>query len=311
MLNVLHCCRRMDDDFVDRPELIQSMVMMALFSLGAIFMSGAALAATFDCVLDPALSLQLGSPVTSIIDTVEVDRGDIVTQGQIVARLESAVETAAVALDRAKAESTAEITARQVRVELTRLAYGRQTTLQERNVAARRRKSTRSRADYQTAQQELALAQLNHHVAELELQRARATLEQRIIRSPIDGVVVERKLGPGEYVHQEAHILTVVKIDPLHVETFLPIRYYGQIHVGDVANVRPNDPIGGDRPARVSIVDKVFDAASGHLRYPPRLGQSRSFGASGTALSGDLHGLRRTGPPRPSRPSDSIAEPLR
>lgn len=217
---------------------------------------------TFDCVLDPALTLKLGSPVASILDKVEVDRGAMVTKGQVVARLESTVESAAVALSRVKAESSAEITARQVRVELTRNAYGRQTTLQERNVAATS-KVDESRAEAQLAQQDLAMAQLNYRVAGLELERARAILDQRVIRSPIDAIVIHRALGPGEYVHQDSHIVTLAKIDPLHVETFLPIRYFGQIREGDVARVRPDDPVGGDRAAKVLIVDRVFDAASG------------------------------------------------
>src|SRR5258706_16333141 len=106
--------------------------------------------AVFDCVLDPALSLKLGSPVASIIEKIEVDRGDLVIQGQVVARLESAIEAATVALGRAKAESTAEISAKQVRLQLTRLAYGRQTTLQERNVAATP-ESHRARAEHHMA----------------------------------------------------------------------------------------------------------------------------------------------------------------
>jgi RND family efflux transporter MFP subunit len=225
--------------------------------------SGApARAATFDCVMDPALSLKLGSPVASILQRVEVDRGDLVKEGQVVARLESAVEAAVVALDQVKSESLAEVYARQVRVELTKTAFGRQISLQERQNTSPQ-KVDEARADYQSAQQDLALAQLNHRVAELELQRARAAVEQRAIRSPIDGVVIQRSLGPGEYVNQDAHIITVAKIDPLHVETFMPIRFYGQIKVGDVASVRPDDPIGGDRKAAVSVVDQVFDAASG------------------------------------------------
>src|SRR5262249_31802780 len=100
-------------------------------------------------------------------------------------------------------------------------------------------------------------------MAELELQRSQATLEQRTIRSPIDGVVVKRTLGPGEYVHQEGHIVTLARIDLLNVETFLPVRYYGQIKPGDMASVRPDEPVGGERAAVVRIVDQVFDAASG------------------------------------------------
>jgi RND family efflux transporter MFP subunit len=228
----------------------------------ALLCTATATAAAFDCVMDPALSLKLGSPVASILAGVDVERGDHVRQGQVVARLESAVEAAVVALDDARAGSLAEVYARQARLDLTKASFGRQAQLQERqNTSAQ--KVDEARADYQGAQQELALAQLNHRIAELELQRDRATLEQRVIRSPIDGVVTQRALGPGEYVNQEAHIITVAKIDPLHVETFLPIRYYGQIKVGDVATVRPDEPVGGDRRATVSIVDQVFDAASG------------------------------------------------
>lgn len=232
--------------------------------LAAVFFPAlpAAAAASFDCVLDPALTLKLGSPVASIIDSVEVDRGDLVKKGQVVASLQSAVEAAEVALDQSKADNLADIDAKQVKVALTKATFGRQSTLvQRQNTSVQ--KFDEARADYESAQQELALAQLNHHVAELELQRAKATLAQRVIRSPIDGVVTERALGPGEYVNQDGHIVTVAQIDPLHVDTFLPIRYYGQIKVGDVATVRPDDPVGGNLNATVSVVDQVFDAASG------------------------------------------------
>lgn len=218
--------------------------------------------ASFDCVLNPALTLKLGSSVSGIIDTVEVDRGDLVKKGQVVAHLQSAVEAAEVALDKAKAENTSEINDKQVKVTLTKANFDRQSILvQHQNTPVE--KFDEARADYQSAQQELALAQLNRHVAELQLQSAQATLEQRVIRSPIDGVVTERTLGPGEYVTQDGHVVTVAQVDPLYVDTFLPIRYYGTIKVGDTATVRPDDPVGGDRKAVVSVVDQVFDAASG------------------------------------------------
>src|SRR5580700_8545423 len=58
-------------------------------------------AATFDCVIDPSLTLKLGSPVPTILDKVEVDRGDFVKQGQVIARLQSTVEQAVVTLGQA------------------------------------------------------------------------------------------------------------------------------------------------------------------------------------------------------------------
>lgn len=241
--------------------------IIGLAMAGTMWLAGAVAAAapkpaTFDCVLDPALTLKLGSPVASIIETVEVHRGDVVKKGEVVARLESAVEAATIAVDRVKAESQAAIEAKQARLTLAKSEFERQTTLLHKQ-ATSGKKYDQARADYEMAQQDLAQAKLNHHVAEMDLRRAQAILDERVIRSPIDGVVTERSLGPGEYVNQDAHIVTVAQIDPLHVDTFLPIRYYGLIKRGDVATVRPDDPVGGERKAVVSVVDQVFDAASG------------------------------------------------
>lgn len=219
-------------------------------------------AAGFDCVLYPTLTVKVGSPVASIIERIDVDRGDLVKAGQIIARLNSSVEAASVALAQEKADDQSDIEASEAKVEFTKGDFERQEELQQRQ-ATSGKLHDQAKADFLIAQQQLALAQVNHRVAQLELQKARAELDQRIIRSPIDGIVTKRGLGPGEFVDQDAAIVTVAQIDPLHVETYLPIRYYGRIKVEDTAIVRPNDPIGGDYPAKVSVVDNVFDAASG------------------------------------------------
>ena len=85
------------------------------------------------------------------------------------------------------------------------------------------------------------------------------------IRSPIHGVVVERSLGPGEYAFDQSHLLTVSQIDPLNVEVWVPLSQFGRIHRGTLAEVYPEDPVGGRYPAIVTVVDQVFDAASGTI----------------------------------------------
>ncbi|HEV7268080.1 MAG TPA: biotin/lipoyl-binding protein [Falsiroseomonas sp.] len=76
---------------------------------------GAAAQEAFDCVIEPSLTLRLGSPVTGIVASVEVERGDVVRRGQVVARLEASVEAATLELARARAGSNAEIEARRAR----------------------------------------------------------------------------------------------------------------------------------------------------------------------------------------------------
>ena len=56
-----------------------------------------------NCLAKPNQVIQVGSPVFGIIAEIAVDRGDAVAKGQLVARLESTVEEAQLALDRERA----------------------------------------------------------------------------------------------------------------------------------------------------------------------------------------------------------------
>jgi RND family efflux transporter MFP subunit len=115
------------------------------------------------------------------------------------------------------------------------------------------------------AEIELNEAEVNLQLAQLELARASELLRQRTIRSPINGIVVARMLGPGEYAFDQAQLLTVSQIDPLNVEAFVPLGQFGKIRAGMVAEIYPEEPIGGRYNATVTVVDHVFDAASGTI----------------------------------------------
>ena len=60
-------------------------------------------------------------------------------------------------------------------------------------------------------------------------------------------------------------VVRVAQIDPLTVEVFAPLALLGEIEVGGLADVRPEEPVGGVYQATVSAVDRVVDAASGTL----------------------------------------------
>ncbi len=228
----------------------------------AVMASPAAAQEAFDCVIEPAQTLKLGSPITGIVTAVEVDRGDYVQRGQVVARLESTVEAATLSLARARAESTAEIEARRARLEQTRTELARAISLHERAVVSTQ-KIEELRANQQIAASDLANAELNRRLAALEVGRAEAMLEQRTIRSPVAGLVTARTMGPGEYIHFDNSILTLAQMDPLYVETFVPVRMHGRVRVGTRATVVPDQPVGGSYEAEIRVLDEVFDAASG------------------------------------------------
>jgi RND family efflux transporter MFP subunit len=236
--------------------------LAAAFAWLMLGVAQSASAETFDCVINPSQRLRIGSPVTTTLRSVAVDRGDKVTKGQILARLESGVEEADVALNEARAGNIADVTSRAARAEFARLEADRGEALLKDNNAPRQ-KVEEARTQLRVAQEDLQIAMLNHRVAELELARSKTLLEQRTIRAPIDGVVVQRLLGPGEYVHQDSPIIEMAAIDPLYVEAYPSVRFYGEIVAGMSASVRPDLPNAHPYTAIVTVVDQVFDAGSG------------------------------------------------
>ena len=218
----------------------------------------------FECLIQPKMVLKLGTPVPGLISEVLVDRGAIVKEGDVIARLESGVEEAAAALAKARAQNDATVRSNRTKVEFQRRKEERAKQLRRNDnisVASADEAETAARV----AESELDEAELNLQLAQLELARANEVVRQRTIRSPINGVVVERSLGPGEYAFDQSHLLTVSQIDPLNVEVWVPLSQFGRIHRGTLAEVYPEDPVGGRYPAIVTVVDQVFGAASGTI----------------------------------------------
>jgi multidrug efflux pump subunit AcrA (membrane-fusion protein) len=119
------------------------------------------------------------------------------------------------------------------------------------------------------AQTERVLAEMaylealeNKRIAELEWQRATASLNLHHIYSPLTGVVVDRLLSPGELARQ-APILKLAQIDPLRVEVFAPLSLLGKIKPTMKAVVRPEGNGQTGYSARVTVVSPVADSASG------------------------------------------------
>jgi RND family efflux transporter MFP subunit len=231
--------------------------MLAAFALAA----APSRADGFDCLMDPAEVIELGSPVTGLLESVTVDRGDKVKAGQVVARLNSDVQERTVELLRVRANAHTVIEAQQHQMAMIEKRYARVEKLHERGIAT---EDALDQAEVEriAAQSNLFQAQLNQQLAERELERAEAELNQRTIRSPVDGIVEERVLTGGEYVGNDDHILKIVRLDPLNVEAFFPVSLYGSIAPGDKAVVRPVAPLDGEYIATVKAINHVFDAAS-------------------------------------------------
>ncbi len=214
-----------------------------------------------DCLLEPETRVDISSAVPGVLETVYVERADVVSEGDPIAKLESSVEEALVAVAAARADMGAELESRK-----TQLAYA-QRKLERIKELHRTRSVSPSEKD--EAETEVALARFElqrvedeQRLAELELEQARRALSKRTIRSPLSGVVGERYLSAGESV-DERPIMRLAKINPLRVEVIAPVELFGQIRAGMKARVTTEIPALGMHDATVSVVDPIIDAASG------------------------------------------------
>jgi RND family efflux transporter MFP subunit len=214
-----------------------------------------------DCLIEPKKSVVVSAPVIGVVSEVLVERGDFVEEGQVLARLESRIERASVALAKARAEAEAELKGSEARFEFEVRRLERNQNLHQKGVVSDLEldevESARLLAEASVLQ-----ARENRDLAVLELGRAEAALERRTIVSPVKGVVVKVILTQGEYA-DPPHVIELAQTDPLRVEVFAPVMQLGTIEVGMTGKVMPEEPVGGVYEAEVVVVDTVVDAASG------------------------------------------------
>lgn len=212
-------------------ELMSASILAAAIFLLCV---PAAFSEGLDCYLAPYMSVNVGSEVVGVLSEVPVDRGDYVHKGEVIARLDSSVE-----------QQTLE-------VKRERLEY----------LARQQERKKQLFAKGIVSSQEMDEAETTMKVARREFEEASRMLARRTIRSPLNGVVVERFLSPGERV-EEKPIMKLAQIDPLNAEIYAPASRLRTIKVGDRAIIRPEPPGKGEYRGTVKVIDRVVDAASG------------------------------------------------
>ncbi|MEQ9813019.1 MAG: efflux RND transporter periplasmic adaptor subunit [Azospirillaceae bacterium] len=175
---------------------------------------------------------EVRSEVDALVAEIMAERGELIEEGQMIARM--AVE------DRQARVREAEALVAQRRIEFE---------------AAERLNNQGYRSDTDVAQ---ARAQLDSAEALLEL--ARINLERINIRAPFGGVVAERPIEVGNYVRVGDTVATILDLDPITVAGQVAERFLGQIEYGTVAQVTFIN--GQTVPGVVSFIASTTDPAT-------------------------------------------------
>ena len=166
-----------------------------------------------------------------------VERGDHVTQGALLAQLDAR----SAALSRAEAEANVTSAAEQlknVRADCQRYVkpprQGRHHPAGVRQADDELPDPGRERGGRATSR-----------AAE-----AAQTLTDSSIRAPFSGVIAERFVHVGDYVHADTRVVTLLVDDPLRLELTVPEANVGSVHPGSPSRSRPWRCPGAPSPRR-------------------------------------------------------------
>lgn len=205
--------------------------------------------------LQPTRSVDVGSELSGTLEAVLVEENDHVKRGQVVARLDTSKLEDAVAKSRATLAQM-EATVAEARANLNRL----------RHVARLSGGKVPSKTELETAEATLKRAEANEGSARAALKTDETNIRKAVIRSPIDGVVLTRKVEPGQTVvaAMTTPVLFVIAEDLTKMELQVKVDEadVGTVQLGQPSSFTVSAWPGRDFPAtieRVGIGSTVTD----------------------------------------------------
>lgn len=151
----------------------------------------------FECLIEPNQVVEIRSAVEGVIDKVHVKRGDRVKQGQLLVQLESSAEQSAADMARYRAQMEGRIVSAKNRLDYAMKKLDRSQEMQKQNFVAAQARDE-AEAEKRIAESELKDALENRELAKHDHRHNTDLLNRRMLRSPFDGIVVDRMLNPGD-----------------------------------------------------------------------------------------------------------------
>ena len=195
--------------------------------------------------LKPVTQVNIGTEISGVVESVDVDFNSTVTVGQTLARvntekLEAQAAQARAALRSAEAkQQVSEATMAEAEADLARLQHvrelsgGRVPSKQEMD--SQEATVKRAHADQASAAAQVAQSQASLNAIETDMKKA-------IIRSPISGIVLDRQVDPGQTVAASFQTPTLFTLaqDLTKMKLIIDVDEadIGNVRVGQTANFR-------------------------------------------------------------------------
>lgn len=212
--------------------------------------------------LSPLVTVEVGSQVSGRLQEILVDFNSEVKKGQVIARIDPKIIEFEVAKARANRQTAVAAIAR------AEASLSDKKQISERTAALRDQKlasamdADSARAGYKSALAELASARASLVQANAVVKQAETNLTYTTIVSPIDGVVISRKMDVGQTVAAsfQAPVLFSIAEDlrRMEVHTSLAESDVGQVKAGMVVEFAVD-----------AFPSQVFKGTVKQVRYSP------------------------------------------
>lgn len=250
-------------------------------------------------ILYPIHQASLSPKISAPVEKFYVNRGSRVHKGELLAvlsneDLQAGVVSARGSYDQARAnyESTttsalpeeiqtaeAAVQDAKTNLEQQQRLYQSETNLYKQGAIARKQLDatgvalTAAQNSWKTAQKHLENLQASGakqqqqaahgqmEAAQGQYLNAQAQLGYTEIRSPIDGVIADRAVWPGDIAPAGTPLLIVMDVSKVVLRLHIPEAEAAQLHIGDPATLQVPG-IEGGVPAKVSIISPALDPNS-------------------------------------------------
>lgn len=223
--------------------------------------------------LNALTSSVVSAPSDGTVQEVLIREGERVRRGQVLARFDDRIAREAMS------EQEAQLANNRSRLQLARIKLEKQRELYQKGFISK------LAFDEQSSAFDVAVGEF--HAQQTQWRRARKVLNDSTITAPIDGVVYQRKINPGEQAQRGSNLFSIADLSLLEVTATVPSQQVSRIAIGMEARFR----IEGDPTvysARVVRMNPV--ALSGtrsfavYLRVDNRAGRLRA----GQFIQGDI-----------------------
>lgn len=218
----------------------------------------------------PSQQVTLGAPLDGIVAKIPVDEGDTVEKDVPIVRMDDQLQVVRVASAKLQAESEAAV--REAKLVLAEA----QIMLDRAEHAATKDAASEWEVRRSKLQRDQAQAGLDNACDQLAVARSNLTLEEELLRkyqlnAPFAGCVLRVHAEQGATLQRGGDIVTLVKLDPLEAEFFIPIDFDGRFSVGQSVPLRVDPILAASRKlptveATVKTIDPVIDSASRTFR---------------------------------------------